>query len=189
MGESLLKKNERNFINVVWLHVTWSWSNSNQNLGVNTASWSLTMDLGIPWILKPMFINACAHDKAVYGWLSGTKCAPLDGRSTTAIMTVLPCEGGITSTKSIDRSVQMQSGVDKGFSTPGVATVSPICCWHAPYFATNCSIPALIPRQWKKWDALLYVFNVREWPFAGEEWNSTIMLTFNGEVCGTTNLP
>lgn len=38
-------------------------------------------------------------------------------RKTTAIMTVLPCEGGILSMKSINGSVQMQSGVDNNCST------------------------------------------------------------------------
>jgi hypothetical protein len=51
-----------------------SLNSSDQNVLVNTVSWSLTIDQGIPWSLTMLLKKALTTDAALYGWLSAMKC-------------------------------------------------------------------------------------------------------------------
>ena len=62
--------------------------------------------------------------RAVNGCLSGRKCAYLDKRSTTTMMTFLPRDNGNPSTKSMKISVQFLLGMGSGCNKPAGSVLS-----------------------------------------------------------------
>lgn len=71
---------------------------------MNRASLSEMMVFGMPCCLATFCMNSSATVLAVYGWLSGMKCAYLVSRSTTTRMVYFACDEGSASMKSMDMS-------------------------------------------------------------------------------------
>lgn len=65
---------------------------------------------------------------AVNGWGKEMKCAYLDSRSTTTMITECPWDRGSLSMKSIEMSNQMWSGIGSGCNSPAGFIVSDLDC-------------------------------------------------------------
>jgi hypothetical protein len=68
--------------------------------------------------LENIFKKNLGHSRGCIGWLIGVKWPYFDNLSTTTNMVVLPLEVGNPSMKSIEMSVQIASGMGKGYNSP-----------------------------------------------------------------------
>jgi hypothetical protein len=100
-----------------------SLNNSCQNVLVNIASRSLTIEPGMPCKRTMLSKKVRATDVAEYGWPNRMKCAHFDRRSTMVSITDFPLMRGKPSMKSMATSSHTTEGTPSGCSRPATRVV------------------------------------------------------------------